>query len=112
MITNAPLCAQVSTTAQFSCLVHKYIWTASGPDLGLNHMRCTQAKQCGFSAEDGTLGEVFDIIPKSDLVILLISDAAQVHLLRQHVKRGLCQRLDDVGLLFELQTCERESTCL
>ena len=40
---------------------------------------CLQAKACGFSEEDGTLGEVFDIIPKCDLVILLISDAAQVY---------------------------------
>lgn len=39
-----------------------------------------QAKECGFSEEDGTLGEMFDVIKESDLVILLISDAAQAKL--------------------------------
>jgi ketol-acid reductoisomerase len=39
-----------------------------------------EAKGCGFSEEDGTLGEMFDIIRESDLVILLISDAAQARL--------------------------------
>ena len=37
-----------------------------------------EAKACGFSEEDGTLGEVYDIITKSDFVMLLISDASQV----------------------------------
>ena len=37
-----------------------------------------EAEACGFSTVDGSLGEVFDVIAQSDLVILLISDAAQV----------------------------------
>ena len=37
-----------------------------------------EAEACGFSKADGTLGDVFDIISSSDLVVLLISDAAQV----------------------------------
>lgn len=37
-----------------------------------------EAKQCGFTEENGTLGEVLDVVGDSDLVILLISDAAQV----------------------------------
>lgn len=37
-----------------------------------------EAEAVGFSKKDGTLGEVFDVVAKSDLVILLISDAAQV----------------------------------
>ena len=37
-----------------------------------------EAQSCGFSEDDGTLGEVFDMIAQSDFVILLISDAAQV----------------------------------
>lgn len=37
-----------------------------------------EAEACGFSKKDGTLGDVFDIISSSDLVVLLISDAAQV----------------------------------
>lgn len=37
-----------------------------------------KAEAAGFTKESGTLGEMFGIISKSDLVILLISDAAQV----------------------------------
>ena len=37
-----------------------------------------EAEACGFSTVDGSLGEVFDVIAQSDLVIMLISDAAQV----------------------------------
>ena len=36
-----------------------------------------EARACGFNEKDGTLGETFDVIAKSDLVMLLISDAAQ-----------------------------------
>ncbi|DBB07086.1 TPA: hypothetical protein ACH3X1_011669 [Trebouxia sp. C0004] len=39
-----------------------------------------EAKQCGFTEEQGTLGEVLDVVGDSDLVILLISDAAQANL--------------------------------
>jgi ketol-acid reductoisomerase len=39
-----------------------------------------QARAADFSEDDGTLGEMFDVISKSDLVILLISDAAQAEL--------------------------------
>ncbi|KAG7342043.1 ketol-acid reductoisomerase [Nitzschia inconspicua] len=39
-----------------------------------------EARECGFSESDGTLGEMFDVIKNSDLVILLISDAAQAKL--------------------------------
>ncbi|NBV42144.1 ketol-acid reductoisomerase [bacterium] len=35
------------------------------------------AERAGFSQADGTLGEMYDVISKSDMVILLISDAAQ-----------------------------------
>ncbi|MEY2566277.1 MAG: ketol-acid reductoisomerase [Actinomycetota bacterium] len=35
------------------------------------------ARAAGFSEDDGTLGEMFDVIGSSDLTILLISDAAQ-----------------------------------
>jgi len=40
----------------------------------------TEAEAVGFKRADGTLGEVFDVVAKSDLVILLISDAAQAKL--------------------------------
>jgi ketol-acid reductoisomerase len=39
-----------------------------------------EAEACGFSKADGTLGDVFDVISSSDMVVLLISDAAQVRL--------------------------------
>lgn len=36
-----------------------------------------EAQAVGFTEEAGTLGEVFDVISSSDLILLLISDAAQ-----------------------------------
>ena len=36
-----------------------------------------EARKLDFTEEKGTLGETFDVISKSDLVMLLISDAAQ-----------------------------------
>jgi ketol-acid reductoisomerase len=42
-----------------------------------------EAKAAGFSEEDGTLGEVFKVVGASDLVVLLISDAAQAELYPQ-----------------------------
>src|SRR6476620_9073414 len=35
------------------------------------------ARAAGFSEQNGTLGEMFEVIKESDLVVLLISDAAQ-----------------------------------
>ncbi len=35
------------------------------------------AREAGFTEDNGTLGEMFDVIKESDLVLLLISDAAQ-----------------------------------
>ena len=42
-----------------------------------------EARSVGFSEEDGTLGEMFSVIKQSDLVILLISDAAQAKLYKE-----------------------------
>jgi ketol-acid reductoisomerase len=42
-----------------------------------------EAKEAGFSQEDGTLGEMFSVIKESDLVVLLISDAAQAQLYKE-----------------------------
>ncbi len=36
------------------------------------------AREAGFSEENGTLGEMYSVIGESDMVLLLISDAAQV----------------------------------
>ena len=41
------------------------------------------AKSVGFNEEDDTLGEMFETIKGSDLVILLISDAAQAKLYKE-----------------------------
>jgi ketol-acid reductoisomerase len=41
------------------------------------------AREAGFSEKDGTLGEMFETIKESDLVLLLISDAAQSQLYPQ-----------------------------
>jgi len=38
------------------------------------------ARAAGFSEEDGTLGEMFDVIRGNDLTVLLISDASQAQL--------------------------------
>lgn len=40
----------------------------------------TEARMAGFTEDSGTLGEMFSIIKHSDMVILLISDAAQAKL--------------------------------
>jgi ketol-acid reductoisomerase len=45
-----------------------------------------EARACGFTEDDGTLGEVFDVVSKSDLVILLTSDASQVQCLKYRSK--------------------------
>merc|ERR1712127_324735 len=42
-----------------------------------------EAREVGFTEEEDTLGEMFDIIKKSDLVMLLISDAAQAALYKE-----------------------------
>ena len=41
------------------------------------------ARACGFDEHDDTLGEMYDVIARSDLALLLISDAAQAALHRK-----------------------------
>jgi ketol-acid reductoisomerase len=43
-----------------------------------NSSSMVSARSAGFTEETGTLGEMYRIISESDLVVLLISDAAQV----------------------------------
>lgn len=45
--------------------------------LQFNSSSFAKAEAAGFSVAAGTLGEMYDVIGRSDLVILLISDAAQ-----------------------------------
>ena len=42
-----------------------------------------EAREQGFNEADGTLGEMYDVISKSDMVVLLISDAAQSKLYKE-----------------------------
>lgn len=48
-----------------------------------NSSSWSKAEAAGFKESNGTLGEMFDIIKQSDLVILLISDAAQTKLYKE-----------------------------
>jgi ketol-acid reductoisomerase len=45
-----------------------------------------KAREAGFSEEEGTLGEMFDVISRADAVSLLISDGAQTRLIRKVMK--------------------------
>ncbi len=65
------------------------------------------AQQAGFNEADGTLGELFAVISDSDLVILLISDAAQAELYPQvfsAMKPGATLGLSHGFLLGHLQS--------
>jgi ketol-acid reductoisomerase len=42
-----------------------------------------EARKAGFDETSGTLGEMFEVIRESDLVLLLIADAAQAELYRE-----------------------------
>ncbi len=42
-----------------------------------------EAEKAGFNQEDGTLGEMMEVVSESDIVLLLISDAAQTELYPQ-----------------------------
>jgi len=46
-----------------------------------------EARKAGFTEESGTLGEVYETIAESDLVMLLISDAAQAKMYEQVMAR-------------------------
>jgi ketol-acid reductoisomerase len=46
-----------------------------------------EARKAGFSEKDGTLGEVFQVVEDSDLVLFLIADAAQAELYPEVFKR-------------------------
>src|SRR5687767_15781057 len=45
-----------------------------------------EAGEVGFTEANGTLGEMFQVVRESDLVLLLISDAAQAELFQQVFK--------------------------
>jgi ketol-acid reductoisomerase len=55
-------------------------WLLSSEQIGLRRgsKSMEEARAVGFTEETGTLGEVLETVAESDLVLLLISDAAQV----------------------------------
>jgi len=66
-----------------------------------------QAREVGFNEDDGTLGEMFDIMSKSDMVVLLISDAAQAKLYKKifaTMKKGAVLGLSHGFLLGHLDS--------
>lgn len=48
-----------------------------------NSSSAAKAKEKGFTRENGTLGEIYEVISESDLVLLLISDGAQAEVYPQ-----------------------------
>jgi ketol-acid reductoisomerase len=71
----------------------------------------TKAQAAGFTEDTGTLGEMMSVIAESDLVVLLISDAAQVEL-HEHIfaamKEGATLGLSHGFLLGHLKSEGRD----
>ncbi|MFP3983948.1 MAG: ketol-acid reductoisomerase [Desulfurivibrionaceae bacterium] len=66
-----------------------------------------EAEEAGFSRNDGTLGEMYEVIGESDLVMLLISDGAQAENYEKvfsHMKDGATLGLSHGFLLGYLQS--------
>ncbi len=64
------------------------------------------AREAGFTEQNGTLGEMLQVIAESDMVLLLISDAAQAELfpqIFQHIKPGATLGLSHGFLLGHLR---------
>lgn len=67
----------------------------------------TAARQAGFSEENGSLGEMYEVIAQSDMVVLLISDAAQVENYKKifaSLKKGAVLGLSHGFLLGHLES--------
>ncbi len=70
-----------------------------------------EAEAAGFSRDNGTLGEMYEVIEESDLVMLLISDAAQAENYEKifiHMKEGATLGLSHGFLLGYLQSIGRK----
>ncbi|WP_244437958.1 hypothetical protein [Salinispira pacifica] len=71
----------------------------------------SKAEAAGFTEASGTLGEMFEVIASADLVILLISDAAQVTLHEQifkSMKKGATLGLSHGFLLGHLSSVGKD----
>ena len=69
------------------------------------------AEAVGFTEKDGTLGDMYEITKKSDLLIILISDAAQVNLYKdifKHLKPGATIGLSHGFLLGHLESVSED----
>ena len=77
-----PTCARMQAPAQAQNLKESLAEAGSDIKVAIGLRKGSpseaEARACGFTEEEGTLGEVFDMVSTSELVILLISDAAQV----------------------------------
>lgn len=65
------------------------------------------ARSAGFTEEKGTLGDMIEVISESDIVILLISDAAQAALFKtvfEHIKPGATLGLSHGFLLGHMKS--------
>ena len=70
-----------------------------------------EARACNFTEETGTLGEVFDVVAKSDLVILLTSDASQARLIPRSALQNQSQAVRTESDRIELTNASlREKT--
>lgn len=68
----------------------------------------SEAIACNFTEEDGTLGDVFDVISRSDMVVLLISDGAQVRSLCKEYQNCVPHCMQDEQTIFAV--CEPYAT--
>ncbi|MEW6428341.1 MAG: ketol-acid reductoisomerase [Thermodesulfobacteriota bacterium] len=69
------------------------------------------AEEAGFSKTNGTLGEMYQVIRDSDMVILLISDAAQAHCYQKvfdNLKKGATLGLSHGFLLGYLESIGKQ----
>lgn len=76
-----------------------------------NSASSEEARKCGFTEESNTLGEMFSVIAESDMVLLLISDAACTELYSQifaKMKKGSTLGLSHGYLLGHLKAENEE----
>jgi ketol-acid reductoisomerase len=72
---------------------------------------CSEARAAGFTEENGTLGDMYETISSSDLVLLLISDAAQADNYEEvlsHMKPNSILGLSHGFLLGHLQSIGKD----
>ena len=69
----------------------------------------SEANKAGFNKEDGSLGELFEVVASSDLVVLLISDAAQTKLYKDIFKALINIKKTNAKYLMTTNFVERTS---